>query len=130
MTETYDAVVAAGSYRSSAPTAVAFAHRWTDEGVTVDATFTGAHMLHVAVAGCVLNDLYREARSQGIVLDGVRVTASGEYDGDWATRGITYCVELDSKATPEETARLLVAVDEVAEVPRAVRRGGPVTRVS
>lgn len=128
MSETYDAVVAAGSYRSAAPEAVPFAHRWTDEGVTVEAAFTGAHMLHVAVAGCVLNDLYREARGLGIELDGVRVTASGEYDADWAIDAIAYRVELDTTATPAAVEELLAAVDSVAEVPRAVRRGGPVMR--
>ena len=128
MAETYEAVVGAGSYLSSAPSAVAFAHRWTDEGVTVLAAFTGAHLLHAAVAGCVLNDLYREAQRLGLGLDGVRVTASGEFDDGWGTTGISYCVELDTTASPEEVARLLAVVDEVAEVPRAIRRGGTVTR--
>ena len=128
MGERYEAVVAAGSYRSSAPGAVPFPHRWTDEGVTVVAAFTGAHLLHVAVAGCVLNDLYREAQRSGVRLDGVRVTASGEFDDDWAPLGISYSVELDTTAAPEEVARLLAAVDEVAEVPRALRRAGPVDR--
>ena len=56
---------AAGSLRSlseSAPVAH-FAHRWTDGGVDVSADFTGAHLLHLSVAACVLNDLYREAES-------------------------------------------------------------------
>lgn len=128
MSETYDATVAAGSYRSTEAGAVPFAHRWTDGGVTIEAAFTGAHMLHVAVAGCVLNDLYREAGSLGIRLDGVRVTASGEYDGEWASRGITYRVELDTTASPEDVSELLAAVDAVAEVPRAVRQGAPVER--
>ena len=128
MSETYDVVVAAGSYRSTEPAATPMPHRWTEEGVTVEAVFTGAHMLHVAVAGCVLNDLYREAQGLGLALDGVRVTASGEYGEDWATRGISYRVEVDSAASPEEVTRLLARVDEVAEVPRVVRRGGPVER--
>jgi hypothetical protein len=38
-----------------------FPHRWTPGGVTVEADFTGAHLLHLAAAGCVLNDVYREA---------------------------------------------------------------------
>jgi hypothetical protein len=48
----------------------------TPGGVTVEADFTGAHLLHLAAAGCVLNDIYREAGSLGIELGGVRVTAS------------------------------------------------------
>ena len=64
-------VVCAGSYRSR--DGVRFAHRWTEDGVTVEFDSTGAHLLHLAAAGCVLNDLYQEARQLGIVLDGARV---------------------------------------------------------
>lgn len=57
--------VGAGSYRSPAD-AITFPHRWTAEGVTVAAAFTGAHLLHLAAAGCVLNDVYREAERLGV----------------------------------------------------------------
>ena len=73
-------VVGAGSYRSDDAQAVRFPHRWTQEGVTVQCDFTGAHLLHLAAAGCVLNDLYREADGMGIPLGGARVTAWGSYD--------------------------------------------------
>lgn len=49
----FDVVVGAGSFRSADPAAVRFPHRWTPEGVTVEASFTGAHLLHLAAAGCV-----------------------------------------------------------------------------
>jgi hypothetical protein len=45
--------------------------------VTVDTEFTGGHLLHLAAAGFVLNDLYREAAALGIELHRVRVTATG-----------------------------------------------------
>lgn len=109
--------------------AVGFPHRWTPEGVTVDADFTGAHLLHVAVAGCVLNDLYREAAGLGLELTGVRVTAGGGFDpGTRVSTGVTYSVELDSGAPTDELARLVARVDEVAEIPRALRAGLPVRR--
>ena len=75
--ETYAVVVGSGSLRSEDPSAVAMAHRWTDAGVAVLAPFTGAHLLHLAVAGCVLNDVYREAQALGVEVRGVRVTAQG-----------------------------------------------------
>ena len=31
-------------------------------GVTAEADFTGGHLLHLAAAGCVLDDIYREPR--------------------------------------------------------------------
>ena len=120
-------VVAAGTFRSRADDARHFAHRWSSGGVSVEAAFTGAHLLHLATAGCVLNDVYREAGPLGVVVDGVRVTAYGGFDDDaWRSTGITYVVELDSTATAAAQAALLDTVDAVAEIPRAVRAGAPV----
>jgi hypothetical protein len=129
MPDGFEVAVGAGSLRSPSPAAVRFPHRWTAEGVTVEADFTGAHLLHLAAAGCVLNDLYREAAGLGLELAGVRVTAAGGFDaGTWASTGITYSVDLDSDAPAAELDRLLAVVDEVAEIPRAVRAGAAVSR--
>jgi hypothetical protein len=122
-------VVGAGSFRSEDGQAVHFPHRWTPGGVTVETDFTGAHLLHLAAAGCVLNNLYREANQLGIGLDGARVTASGGFDTDtWSSTGITYRVELNSTASAEDLAQLLDRVDQVAEIPRAIRAGATVRR--
>ncbi|MGW3096612.1 OsmC family protein [Streptomyces sp. NPDC001102] len=129
MNDDFGVVVSAGSLRSGGECAVRFPHRWTPEGVTVEADFTGAHLLHLAAAGCVLNDLYREAAGLGITLDGVRVTASGGFDtGNWASTGIGYSVTLDSAAPAADLDRLLDVVDEVAEIPRTLRAGASVVR--
>jgi len=44
----------------------------------VKAAFTGAHLLRLAAAGCLLNDVYREAVEMGMEIRGVRVTASAD----------------------------------------------------
>lgn len=120
---------ATGSLRPSDRATIShFAHRWTKEGVDVIAGFTGAELLHAAVAACVLNDLYREADKRGITLAGVRVRATGGFDTEWASTGIDYRVEVDSPADPASIARLVELVDELAEIPRAVRAGAPVRR--
>jgi hypothetical protein len=127
----YEAVVAAGTLRSTAARAITWPHRWTAEGVTVDADFTGAHLLHLAAAGCVLNDVYREAQRLGTPVQGVRVTAGGGFDPQtWHSSGVTYAVEVDSPAAPDEVEALLRAVDAVAEIPKALRAGAPVGRVA
>jgi hypothetical protein len=124
-------VVGAGTFRTDDARAVRFPHRWTSEGVTVEADFTGAHLLHLAAAGCVLNDLYREADGLGIRLEGARVTASGGFEtSTWQSTGIAYAVELDSTAPAHDLAELMERVDKVAEIPRALRAGAPVSRVS
>ena len=123
--------VAAGSLRGRIRADVAMPHRWTDEGVSVEAQFTGAHLLHLATAGCVLNDLYREAEQLGIRLDGVLVVADGDFDREtWQSTGIGYHVELDSAAAADALEGLLRRVDEVAEIPKAQRAGSAVSRVA
>jgi uncharacterized OsmC-like protein len=130
MENRFAVVVGAGSMRSAAGTAVRFPHRWTPDGVTVEADFTGAHLLHLAAAGCVLNDVYREAAARGIALQGVRVTAVGGFDAaTWQSTGIDYSVEVSSEAPAEQLAQLLDVVDQVAEIPQAIRAGATVRRV-
>jgi uncharacterized OsmC-like protein len=122
--------VGAGVLRSTAPASVSWPHRWTAEGVTVEGDFTGAHLLHLAAAGCVLNDVYREAQALGIEIEGVRVTARGEFDTEsWRSTGIEYSVELASGAAEPTLRHLLEVVDRVAEIPRALRTGTTVDRV-
>ncbi len=107
----------------------ALSHAWTGAGVTVEASFTGAHLLHLAVAGCVLNDIYREAERIGMRVDGVRVTAQGGYDEEtWASTGVEYLVAVDSTAGADAIERLLSIVDEVAEIPKTLRAGLVVRR--
>jgi uncharacterized OsmC-like protein len=126
----YLVVVGAGTLRSTDAQAVAFPHRWTTEGVTVEGAFTGAHLLHLAVAGCVLNDIYRVAADRRMEVTGVRVAASGQFDPTtWQSAGIDYSVEVQSSAPSDDVARLIELVDVVAEIPRAVRSGAPVRRV-
>ena len=131
MEERFEVAVGAGTLMSASGSAVRFPHRWTPGGVTVDAGFTGGHLLHLAVAGCVLNDMYREAAALGIELAGVRVTAAGGFDtGTWQSAGISYAVEVDSGAPADQLAHLLQVVDQVAEIPQAVRAGATVRRTT
>ena len=125
-------VVGAGTLRSSdSSRVVEFPHRWTSQGVTVESDFTGAHLLHLAAAGCVLNDVFREAEALGIPVAGVRVTADGGFDTEqWASTGIRYAVEVDSNGSAADVARLIERVDEIAEIPRAIRAGATVTNVA
>ena len=82
-------------------------------------------------AGCVLNDVYREAAALGVELGGVRVTAAGGFDTEtWQSTGIGYRVEVSSDAPVADVAGLLDVVDEVAEIPQAIRAGAIVRRVT
>jgi OsmC-like protein len=116
----------AGSLRGS--DGVVLHHTWTEEGVVAAPATNGGQLLHLSVALCVLNDTYREAERLGIDLDGVAVEADGGFDDAWRSIGIEYSVTLDSRASADDLARLAATVDEVAEIPRAIRAGGSVTR--
>jgi uncharacterized OsmC-like protein len=127
----FEVIVGAGTMMSPSSTAVRFPHPWTDGGVTVEADFTGGHVLHLAVASCVLNDIYREAATLGIDVKGVRVTAAGGFDtATWQSTGIDYSVEVSSDAPADQLAHLLAVVDQVAEIPQAIRAGVPVQRIT
>ena len=97
----------------------------------MQAPFTGAHLLHLAAAGCVLNDVYREAERLGLEVDGVRVTASGEFDTTtWQSAGIRYTVDVAGPASADDVELLLAVVDEVAEIPKSIRAGARVQRTT
>ena len=86
--------------------------------------FNGGQLLYLAVAGCISNDLFRDARATGIELSGVRVKVRGDFVGDPAVSDeILYEVEVEGDA-PEERLRALVDhVDEIAEIPNSLRQG-------
>ena len=86
--------------------------------------FSGGQLLNLAVAGCVSNDLFREASKRGIRLDRVRVTANSDYVGDPATStSIDYDVEVTGDASDDALADLVAYVDGIAEIPNSIRRG-------
>jgi len=131
MDDRFEVAVGAGTLMSASGAAVRFPHRWTPDGVTVEGSFTGGHLLNLAAAGCVLNDLYREAAALGIELKGARVTAGGGFDtATWQSTGIGYAVEVSSDAPAGQIAHLLEVVDGVAEIPRAIRAGATVRRIT
>jgi hypothetical protein len=122
-------VVGAGTLRSLGVDVMQWPHRWTPGGVTVEADFTGAQLLHLATAACILNDIYREASRLSVPVDGVRVTAGGGLSTDiWRSTAVRYAVEVDTTAPHDDIEVLLKVVDVVAEIPRALRSGMSVER--
>jgi hypothetical protein len=82
-------------------------------------------------AGCIVNDLYREAERLRLSIDGARVRAIGGFDTTtWSSTGINYQVAVSSEAGGEEIRHLLAVVDDVAEIPKALRSGTTVARTN
>jgi uncharacterized OsmC-like protein len=94
------------------------------DGGGQDLGFNGGELLHLAVAGCVSNDLFREARSLGLRLTRVAVSAEGEFVGSPQTSsGIGYSVEVWGDAPAAALRELVARVDAIAEIPNSLRRG-------
>ncbi|WP_062292038.1 OsmC family protein [Demequina phytophila] len=103
---------------------------WGDGRTTVETRFTGMHLTHLAIAGCVLNDTYREAAALGIQVDGVRVEVRGAFDMAAVTFGpVDYTLVIDAPEPRERIAELERRVESVAEVPQALARSLAVRKV-
>jgi putative redox protein len=89
--------------------------------------FNGGQLLYLSIAACWSNDLYREAATMGVELDGVEITV----DGDFPARGsgstpITVGVTVRSTAPEAKVREIIAEVERVAEIPRAIREGPPI----
>jgi uncharacterized OsmC-like protein len=90
--------------------------------------FNGGQLLYLAIAGCISNDLFREAAADGIDLEQVRVVVRGDFSGDPAVSApVEYDLELKGDAPADKLDALAAKVDEIAEIPNSLRRGTPVT---
>lgn len=90
--------------------------------------FNGGELLHLAVAGCVSNDLFREAARLGFSLTRVVVRVEGDFAGDPAiSSGIVYEVDIEGNASDDELDDLVRLVDKVAEIPNSLRQGTAVS---
>jgi uncharacterized OsmC-like protein len=90
--------------------------------------FNGGQLLYLAIAGCVSNDLYREAPGFGIELGRVRVVVRGDFSGDPpVSTPVEYEVELAGDADEEHLRELVEHVDRIAEIPNSLRGGTDVT---
>lgn len=93
--------------------------------------FSGGQLLNLAVAGCISNDLFREAARAGITLRRVRVAVLSDYLGDPAvSTPIEYQVEVEGEAPQNSLRELVERVDEIAEIPNSIRRGTEVRLTS
>lgn len=90
----------------------------------------GGEFLMLALATCYCNDLYREAKRLGIMLEKVQVEATATFAGiGLAASDVRYRASVASAAPSEAIARLLRETDAVAEIHNTIRSGVPVQLV-
>jgi hypothetical protein len=89
-------------------------------------TLSGGHVLHLAVAVCVFNDLLGEASRRGLRLHQLAVVAAGDYaaqPGLFHSTGITYRIEIAGDGLDGDLRTLVSDVERIAEIPHALRQG-------
>jgi putative redox protein len=86
--------------------------------------FNGGQLLYLAVAGCISNDHFRDARAASIKLSRVRVKVGGDFVGEPAVSDeIRYEIEVSGDAPEDRLRALIDQVDEIAEIPNSLRQG-------
>lgn len=83
---------------------------------------SGGHLLHLAVAGCLFNDILRAAAAREITISALRVSADGGFAGDGST-GITYAVDVAGDAPEGELRELVADCEGAAAIPSTLVRG-------
>ncbi|HET7613414.1 MAG TPA: OsmC family protein [Gemmatimonadaceae bacterium] len=84
----------------------------------------GGELLALAVATCYCNDVYREAKAEGIEIRGVEVEAVAEFGGvGEPARMIRYWARIFTDAGEERARRLAEHTDRVAEIHNTLRLG-------
>jgi len=83
----------------------------------------GGELLFLALATCYCNDIYREARKRGLVIQSVEVEVTGEFGGEGEpARNIRYRSSVEADAPREEVLDLMRYTDSVAEIQNTLRR--------
>lgn len=102
-------------------------HRTPSAEITAE-VLSGGHVLHLAVAICLFNDLLRMAAERGIDITDLRVSADGGFAGTpVVSTGISYDIDVAGNA-PDDVLRELVAdVERDAAIPLTLARTTPVT---
>jgi organic hydroperoxide reductase OsmC/OhrA len=86
--------------------------------------FNGGQLLDLAVAGCISNDLFREAAKRGLGLTRVAVRVRCAYVGDPAmATPIEFDIGVAGEADEAALRDLVAHVDRIAEIPNSLRRG-------
>src|SRR5579864_9566450 len=67
---------------------------------------TGGHLLHLALAGCVFNNVLRLAKDKGISVEEASVRVDGGFTAEGDSTGITCDVKVFGDASPEQLRAL------------------------
>jgi len=105
-------------------------HRAARVAWSVDVA-SGGHMLHLALAQCVFNNVLRIAQDRGLTVSDVGVVADGDFNAEsTASTGIECSIELAGAAERSDLTSLAEAAFNDSSLVAILRRGGPVELTS
>ncbi len=106
------------------PARVVVEHHLADRAEIRSEVLSGGHLLHLAVAGCLFNDILREAKSRGIAVTKLRIAADGGFEGDPpVSTGISYSIDIAGDAPEDDLRRLVADREAQAAIPISLRQG-------
>jgi putative redox protein len=118
---------AEASARAIDPGDVIFKHHHAGHAQVRIETLTGGHLLHLAVAGCLFNDILRVAAERGITVNQLEVSADGDFDGEPAgSTGISYSVRIAGDAPKTSYAASSTTANRTPRIGNTLQRSTPV----
>ena len=118
---------AGGSGRTpTEPASIVIRHHRTDQAELKMDLLSGGHLLHLALAGCVFNNVLRMAADRGIDVSDVIVTVDGDFTDAGDSTGYTCQVAMVSEAPREEINALTKEAFDDSTVASVLRRAAPV----
>jgi putative redox protein len=110
--------------RAADPRGVIFTHHRAGHVQVKIEALTGGHLLHLAVAGCLFNDILRAAAERGVAVSQLEVSADGEFGGEpTVSTGITYSVRITGDVAPEDLRRLIHECEQDTAIGQTLQRG-------
>jgi uncharacterized OsmC-like protein len=92
---------------------------------------SGGHLLHLALAQCVFNNVLRIAQERGLTVSDLRVVADGDFNAEGtASTGIDCSIEVSGAAERSDLTSLAEAAFDDSSVVAILRRGGTVELTS
>jgi uncharacterized OsmC-like protein len=109
----------------SAKSIVVEHHRAGTAEIEVD-TLSGGHLLHLALAGCVFNNVLRIAGDKGIDVDQASVQVDGDFTDDGHSIGMECRIDVTGNAEPTTLRALAREAFDDSTIAAVLRNGAKV----
>jgi len=104
------------------PASIVVRHHRVDRAELTAEVLSGGHLIHLALAGCVFNNIHRLAAERGIVITNARVMADGDFD-DGGSTGISCEIHLEGDGNRDALRQLASDAYEDSSIGAMMRRG-------